>query len=141
LGIRVTLEAPEYVGIKVCAQIYLQPQYTSDIDRTPIAAKLKTTLYRFLNPLIGGHQGIGWPRGRSVDTSDIIALLQQVPEVHSVAQVQLFKLSPYRHHTETGWMQVPTAMSKVDIGELAIATSWEEDSELNPGHEIEFLEI
>ncbi|MGF1523217.1 MAG: putative baseplate assembly protein [Leptolyngbyaceae cyanobacterium] len=141
LGIRVTLEAPEYVGIKVRAQIYLQPQYTSDIDRTPIATKLKTALYRFLNPLIGGHQGIGWPRGRSVDTSDIIALLQQVPEVHAVAQVQLFKLSPYRHHTETGWMQIPTAMSTVDLGELAIVTSWEEDSELNPGHEIEFLEI
>ena len=146
LGIRVTVEAPEYVGIKVCAQVYLQPQYTPashdpHSPRTAIATKLKTALYRFLNPLIGGHQQNGWPRGRSVESSDIIALLQQVPEVHSVAQVQLFRLSPYRHQTATGWMQMPTPLSQVNLGELAIATSWDDDSELNSGHEIEFLDL
>lgn len=139
LGIRVTLEAPEYVGIKVRAQVYLSPPYSR--DRAPIADKIKTALYRFLNPLIGGADGQGWPRGRSVESSDIIALIQQVPEVHSVAQVHLLALRPYRHQGETGWMLVPTPQPKIELGELAIATAWEEDSELNPGHEIEFLDL
>lgn len=146
LGLRVTVEAPEYVGIQVRAQVYLQPQYaqssqTSQSHRAAVAIKLKTALYRFLNPLIGGHQRQGWPRGRSVESSDIIALLQQVPEVHSVAQVQLFRLSLYRHQAETGWMQMPTPLSQMHLGELAIATSWEDDGELNTGHEIEFLDL
>ncbi|NER84436.1 MAG: hypothetical protein F6K42_33900, partial [Leptolyngbya sp. SIO1D8] len=146
LGIRVTIEAPEYVGIKVCAQVYLQPQYTQASHdpqgpRAAIEVKLKTALYRFLNPFMGGHQQHGWPRGRSVESSDIIALLQQVPEVHSVAQVQLFRLNPYRHQATTGWIQLPTPLNQVDLGELAIATSWEDDGELNAGHEIEFLEL
>ncbi|MEM1292815.1 MAG: putative baseplate assembly protein [Cyanobacteria bacterium P01_H01_bin.162] len=139
LGIRVTLEAPEYIGIKVRARIYLLPQYSR--DRAPIADKIKTALYRFLNPLIGGADGQGWPRGRSVESSDVIALIQQVPEVHSVAQVHLLALRSYRHQDETGWMLIPTPQPKIELGELAIATAWEEDSELNPSHEIEFLDL
>ncbi|MEM6433965.1 MAG: hypothetical protein AAF773_08945, partial [Cyanobacteria bacterium P01_D01_bin.115] len=73
--------------------------------------------------------------------SDVIALIQQVPEVHSVAQVQLLALQPYRYQGETDWMLVPTPQPKIELGALAIATAWEEDSELNPSHEIEFLDL
>ncbi|MDB9526526.1 putative baseplate assembly protein [Oscillatoria sp. CS-180] len=139
LGIRVSIEAPEYIGIKVQAQVYLKPQYI--YDRATIASKIKRALYRFLNPLVGGVEGHGWPRGRSVESSDVIALIQHVSEVHSVAQVQLFALRPYRYQEETGWMQIPIPQPKVELGELAIAIAWEEDSDLNPGHEIEFLDL
>lgn len=140
LGIRVTLEAPEYIGVKVRAQVYLLPHHSHEEERHRIATKLKTCLYRFLNPLVGGPEGQGWPRKRWVESSDIIALLQQIPEVHSVAQVQLFALKPFRHHDETGWMLMPMPLRQVELGELAIATSWEDD-DLNSGHEIEFLDI
>ena len=141
LGIRVSVEPPEYMGIKVRAQVYLQRQYSRESDRDRIAAQLKTALYRFLNPIVGGIEQEGWPLGRTVERSDLIALLQQVPGVHSIAQVDLFLISPYRHRDETRWMQIPTPMAKVELGALAVATSWHEDSELNPGHEIEFLEF
>ncbi len=141
LGIRVSVEAPEYIGIKVRAQVYLQRQYSREGDRARIATQLKTALYRFLNPIVGGLEHEGWPLGRTVERSDIIALLQQMPEVHSIAQVDLFLISPYRHRDETRWMQIPTPMAKVELGALAVATSWNEGSELRSGHDIEFLEF
>lgn len=149
LGIRVTTESPEYVGIQVHVEIYPQAQYHSANERALIAHKLKAQLYRFLNPATGGSKAKGWPLGRSVQSADIVALLRKVPEVHSVGQVQLFKWQPYRHRQEVGWMRVPTPMNKIDIGAIALPTSWATSwatAEANPDepssdHEIVFLEL
>ena len=143
LGIRATVEPPDYIGVSVQAEVYLLPQYRHPIDRERLSALLTTRLYQFLNPITGGIEQQGWPLGRSVQASDIIAQLQQIPEVHSVGQVQLLKSQRYRHRHQTGWMQLPTPMAKIDLGPVQTLTSWHEPGEISlaSGHRILFLDL
>lgn len=139
LGIRATVEAPSYVGIQVAAEVYLQPQYQQTTDLNYLQQALLRELYQFLNPITGGFEKQGWPLGRAVQASDVIALLQAHPEVRSVGQVQLFCWRRYRHQETVGWMRIPTPMVTIPLGELEIATSWQDDT--NPGHIISFVSL
>lgn len=139
LGIRATVEPPSYVGIQVTADIYLQPQYQQSADLGYLHQKLLRKLYQFLNPITGGFEKQGWPLGRTVQTSDIIALLQDHAEVRSVGQVQLFCWRRYHHQDTVGWMQIPTPMVTVPLGELEMVASWQDDT--NPGHAISFVSL
>ena len=52
-------------------------------------------LYRFLSPLPGGGpDGGGWPFGRTVQSGDLYAVLQQVRGVEFVEDVRLFTANP-----------------------------------------------
>ncbi|ESA38839.1 hypothetical protein N836_30390 [Leptolyngbya sp. Heron Island J] len=139
LGIRATVEPPNYVGIQVSAEIYLQPQYQQSADLGYLQQTFIKQLYEFLNPITGGFDKQGWPLGRAVQASDVIALLQDYPEVRSVGQVQLFCWRRYHHQDTVGWMRIPTAMVTVPLGELEMATSWQDDT--NPGHAITFMSL
>ncbi len=77
LGIQVQLQAPEYVGVAVQTEVSLEPAYDNPRAQQEILFNLRVALYRYLNPLIGGPDGKGWPFGRPVYTSDIVALLSQ----------------------------------------------------------------
>ncbi len=139
LGIRATVEPPNYVGIQVSAEIYLQPQYQHSADLGYLQQTFIRKLYEFLNPITGGFDKQGWPLGRAVQASDVIALLQDYPEVRSVGQVQLFCWRRYHHQDTVGWMRIPTPMVTITLGELEMATSWQDDT--NPGHTITFMSL
>jgi len=53
--------------------------------RTPAARRLDD----FFHPLTGGAEGGGWPVGRDVYRSEILALLQELPGVHHVDELAL----------------------------------------------------
>ena len=141
LGIRVTIEPPNYVGIQVVAEVYLQSQYQQATDLRYLQQKFHRELYQFFNPITGGFDKQGWPLGRDVQTSDVIALLQGHPEVRSVGQVQLFCWRRYRHQDTVGWMRIPTPMVTIPLGELEMAVSWQDDVNLGhtPGHTVTFV--
>lgn len=156
LGIRVKPDAPEYVGVQVKAQIILHPQYATQESKPQARKRLSDHLYRFLNPITGGFEGLnkadstkqengasqtqksGWPLGRPVRSSDIIALLQAAPEVQYVGDVRLFSLRKYGRDDEVHWVKTE-AEDMIRLGELEVACSWAESGELQSGHEIEFL--
>lgn len=54
-----------------------------------VADRLKAALFRFLHPLSGGPEAHGWDFGRDVFLSDVAALLEAVPGVDHVAQLDL----------------------------------------------------
>ncbi|MEM6253785.1 MAG: putative baseplate assembly protein [Cyanobacteria bacterium P01_D01_bin.156] len=138
LGIQATIEPPSYVGVHVSAEVYLQPQYQQQsADLAYLQQQLQRELYQFLNPITGGFDQQGWPLGRSVQTSDVIALLQDHPEVRSVGQVQLFCWRRFQHQETTGWMRIPTPMMTVPLGELETVSSWQDET--NPGHIVTFV--
>jgi len=138
LGIRVKLDGPEYVGVKVQAQVLLHPQYANPDDQSMVAEALCARLYRFINPITGGFDGNGWPLGRPVRSSDIISLLQTAPEVHYVGGVRLSSLRRYGRDHEVQWIMSPEP-EQVPLGELAVACSWADLDGLDTGHDIEFL--
>ncbi|HLV37337.1 MAG TPA: hypothetical protein VKY59_19615, partial [Spirillospora sp.] len=59
-------------------------------DPDIVRDRVRARLFAFLNPLTGGQDGKGWPFGRDLFTSDIMAALLTVPGVDFVRSVRLF---------------------------------------------------
>lgn len=53
-----------------------------DVGRDQVVKSLR----RFMHPLSGGHDGLGWPFGRSVYVSDIYELLDMLPGIDVVTK-------------------------------------------------------
>ncbi len=131
LGVQVHLQAPEYTGVAVQAEVGLEPAYNNPTARREILNQLRVTLYRYLNPLTGGLEGTGWPFGRPVYPSDIVALLQKIPGVRYLGAVLLFSL---RRQGET-WQRQTTPESFIDPGPFGSICSWADDR-LRASHDI-----
>ena len=58
------------------------------VDPKLLKAEVEQKLYQFINPLIGGSEGKGWPFGRDIYASDIFSLLQGVEAVDHVEDIR-----------------------------------------------------
>ncbi|OUL36507.1 putative baseplate assembly protein [Nostoc sp. T09] len=134
LGVQVRLLEPDYVGVSVQTEVILEPAYDNPLARAEILRNLRISLYKYLNPLTGGNEGKGWPFGRPVYTSDIIALMQQTPGVRYLGPVLLF---PIRKQGES-WRRQPSPEQLIDPGVQGLVCSWF-DSNLRSGHDIQII--
>ena len=134
LGVQVQLQEPEYVGVAVQTEVALEPAYDNPRAQQEILLNLRVALYRYLNPLIGGPEGKGWPFGRPVYTSDIVALMQQTPGVRYLGAVLLF---PLRKQGES-WTRQPAPEPLIDPGPLGLVCSWA-DNRLRSSHVINLM--
>ncbi|WP_218081930.1 putative baseplate assembly protein [Anthocerotibacter panamensis] len=132
LGTQVILQEPEYVGVTVQTEVSLEPAYDNPRAQQEILFSLRVALYRFLNPLLGGLERQGWPFGRPVYPSDIVALLQQIPGVRYLGDVQLFRLRA----TGDTWLRERVPM--VDPGPLGLVCSWA-DSRRRSSHIVNLI--
>ncbi|RKT55323.1 putative baseplate assembly protein [Saccharothrix australiensis] len=90
LGTRLVVEPPRYQGITVVARLAApEPGSANRVHEAALDA-----LYRYLNPLRGGPDGVGWEFGRSVQFGEVFAVLQRVPGVSLVREVRLFPANP-----------------------------------------------
>lgn len=90
LGTVLAIGEPPYVRVSVTARIRPRP----DVDGAAVAREAYLRLERFLNPLVGGPEGKGWPFGRPLYASEVYALLQAVPGVEYIDQVELRREDP-----------------------------------------------
>ncbi|MER7577512.1 putative baseplate assembly protein [Streptomyces sp. NPDC126514] len=90
IGVRILVEPPRYQGITVVAGVAARRQ----ADPAEVRAAALDALYHYLNPIVGGPDGTGWPFGRDVQTGEIHALLQRLPGVDMVNEVRLFGANP-----------------------------------------------
>ncbi|SDD34018.1 putative baseplate assembly protein [Actinokineospora iranica] len=88
LGTRLVVEPPDYQGVTVVARLVASTA-ANEVREAALDA-----LYRYLNPLRGGPEGIGWQFGRPVQFGEVFAVLQQVPGVGLVEEVRLFPANP-----------------------------------------------
>ncbi|MDB9316997.1 putative baseplate assembly protein [Nodularia spumigena] len=132
LGVQVQLQEPEYVGVSIQTEVILEPTYDNPLARAEILRNLRISLYKYLNPLTGGMEGKGWPFGRPVYTSDIIALMQQTQGVRYLGAVLLF---PIRKQGDT-WRRQSSPEQVIDPGAQGLVCSWA-DSNLRSGHDIQ----
>ena len=130
LGVQVRLAQPEYIGVRVEAQVALLPEYNNPEAQEQIRKQLEITLYRFLNPITGGNHGRGWPFGRSLYLSDLIALLQQKPEISFLGQVLLYEITKNGNE----WQRRPELPQSINPGPQGLICSWVEF-----GHLIRFM--
>ncbi|MEO0541888.1 MAG: putative baseplate assembly protein, partial [Cyanobacteria bacterium P01_A01_bin.105] len=134
LGIQVQLQAPSYIGVSVQTEVALDPAYGSPEAQQAILQALRVTLYRFLNPLVGGRDGHGWPFGTAVYPSDIITQLQGVRGVRYLGAVMLYEL----RRTANGWVRQLAPDNVVKPGPLGLVCSWA-DPQLRSGHAISVI--
>ncbi|MFQ5381761.1 MAG: putative baseplate assembly protein, partial [Dehalococcoidia bacterium] len=93
LGTSLVLDGPSYIGVRVEAAII--PVDGADPDR--VLAAVDTGLRDYLDPLIGGSEGKGWPFGRNISLAEVQSLIQGIRGVDFVQDVTLYQVD-----TETG---------------------------------------
>jgi predicted phage baseplate assembly protein len=134
LGVQVQLQEPEYRGVFVQAEVGLAPEYNHPQAQPALLRQLQVVLYRFLNPLTGGVDGQGWPFGGAVYTSDIVSLLQKIPEIRHLGSILLFEL-----RQEQGiWRRSLAAGGMIQPPPWGLICSWA-DRTLRSSHAISLI--
>ncbi len=82
-GIFIT--GPTYLPVGVAAVV--APINLSQAG--PVGVAVREALERFFHPLTGGPEGRGWPFGRDVYLSDVAAVLESLPAVDYVQELEL----------------------------------------------------
>jgi len=77
--------APRYRRVAVQATLHL----SCNADAQSVVRAAHASLDAFLDPLRGGPDGTGWPFGRAIYHSEILALLARVPSVARVTALGL----------------------------------------------------
>ncbi|WP_329277764.1 putative baseplate assembly protein [Streptomyces sp. NBC_01451] len=90
IGTRLAVGPPFYQGVTVVATVHA----FRGVDTDRVRRKAHDALYRHLDPLTGGTDGKGWPFGRPVQSGEVFAVLQRVPGVELVDEVQLHPADP-----------------------------------------------
>jgi predicted phage baseplate assembly protein len=90
IGTRLIVEPAWYQGVTIAARLRGRPR----IDADALRHRALAALYRYYNPLAGGPDATGWPFGRPVVVGEAFALLQRIPGVDFVDDVQLFAADP-----------------------------------------------
>jgi predicted phage baseplate assembly protein len=85
IGTRIVVTGPSYLEIAVSAQV---KAYFGQ-NKTAVAKAVKTALEKFLDPLSGGPDGLGWPLGGDVYISEVFEAIAAVPGVDHVLKVEL----------------------------------------------------
>jgi predicted phage baseplate assembly protein len=90
VGVRVSVEPPSYVGVRVDARVRGRP----DADPDRLEQEATAALFGYFNPLTGGPDGHGWPFGRPVQVGEVYAVLGRVPGIDFVDEAVLFRVNP-----------------------------------------------
>lgn len=87
LGARLRIATPFFHGVSVIVRV------RAVTGRSPAAVKdrVERRLAEHLSPLTGGPQGTGWGFGQTLTTSDLVALVDDVPGVGEVAELTMFE--------------------------------------------------
>ena len=84
---RIQVLPPQYTPVRIALQFV--HDFSSRISRQTVVESVKKAIEKFLMPLTGGIDGQGWEFGRSLFRSEIYQLIEAIPGVDHVHQLQL----------------------------------------------------
>jgi predicted phage baseplate assembly protein len=90
LTTRLDIRAPAYRW--VAAKVICRP--SPGVPQADVERELLRRLYRYLNPLTGGADGVGWPFSRELFISDVYQCLQGTPNIQFIRAVEIRPASP-----------------------------------------------
>ena len=93
VGTTLRVDKPAYSWINVKATLRVQERSDLDLVRE-VQERAEAELYRFLNPYRGGPRSDGWPFGRALHTAELLSLLQRVPGVEFVDEIEVRQTYP-----------------------------------------------
>jgi predicted phage baseplate assembly protein len=134
------IHEPRYIGVKVKARV-VPVDYTQDAD---VQRQVTDELNRYLSPLPldertpllqAGEKWEGWPFGRDLFAAEVISLIQQVPLVKYVLDVEISSRPVVPVEEESDPEEAASAvLQKVDkvleIGDDALLVSLEHEIEV-----------
>lgn len=89
-AMRLHVSGPRWIRVTVRAAV--APTAGAATDR--LLADLRAAITRFLHPLTGGEQGLGWDFGRIPRRSHLYRLLARLPGVHHIASLAVVTEPP-----------------------------------------------
>ncbi|MBZ0303294.1 MAG: putative baseplate assembly protein, partial [Anaerolineae bacterium] len=118
LSTKLEVAEPVYQWVQTMVRFRASRFEDADVVRERVRAKL----FAFLNPLTGGQEGEGWPFGRDLFTSDIMAALLTVPGVDFVRSVRLFPII-----YQEGQFTRVDEVSEIALSAQGVIVSYEHD--------------
>jgi predicted phage baseplate assembly protein len=118
LSTRLDVLAPAYQWVSTRVRL----RVSAHADAEAVRAAVEARLFAFLNPLTGGPDGEGWPFGRDLFVSDVIACLLAVPGVDFIRSVELYPVSYDRGEFTRG-----EAAQEIPIVSHGVVASHEHD--------------
>ena len=85
VGTRVEVVGPTYLDISIRAEV----RALAGTSKSSLQSAVVAALNKFLDPLVGGPDGSGWPFGRDVYRSEIMRVIDEVAGVDYVASLEL----------------------------------------------------
>ncbi|MDO8352092.1 MAG: baseplate J/gp47 family protein, partial [Aestuariivirga sp.] len=113
LGTQLVVDGPAYVGVSVEASIVVQRHHSGEQVRNAVADRIR----HYLDPLLGGPNGTGWPFGRDLYLSEMQSVVQAVQGVEYAQDVTLYQVD-----IQTG--QSRAAGQKITIAEDVLLLSY-----------------
>lgn len=121
LGTQLAVDGPAYVGVSVDATIVPQRNANPERVRQDVADRI----LEYLDPLVGGPDGTGWPFGRDLYLSEMQSVVQAVAGVEYAQDVTLYQVD-----TQTG--QSRAAGQKITIAEDVLLLSYQHTVTMAP---------
>jgi ribosomal protein S6E (S10) len=90
--------SPHYQWVETEVHLRVADHY----DAEKVRAAVEARLFEFINPLTGGTDGNGWPFGRDLFTSDVMAPLLAVPGVNFIRSVKFYPINYNRRQFTRG---------------------------------------
>jgi hypothetical protein len=123
-----TVTAPTYLGISVAADIYV----TSMESASEVKFKAVKQLQDFLHPLYGGYDKKGWDFGKMPCNSDILAILQKLPEVDHVENLLITvneeksgtKFTVNKDVSLPAYTLISSDTHKIEIRSMEVSQNW-----------------
>ncbi len=120
LAIELFVLYPEFIDISITATIVKRQEY---LDENVVNAVV-VALNSFLDPMIGGSDGNGWPFGRPVYISEIYEVIDSVKGVDYVKDALCMDCKSKVDTKENGFIEIPDH-ALVSIKDLIISVSKE----------------
>jgi predicted phage baseplate assembly protein len=98
LGTAIEIGTPFYQGVTIAALVAARPGRPTTLVRE----RALHALYRYLNPLIGGPNGTGWPFDADLNSANVFQLLEAIDGVERVEEVLFFE-HDLRNHERLGF--------------------------------------
>lgn len=115
---RIDVRAPVYTFVSVQVRLRVAAR-TSQAEQLDLQKRTEAALYAYLNPYVGGPAGNGWPFGRALHISEVYGVLQRLPLVEFVEEVQINVREPGRSSA------VQPVLSRLEIAPAAVVCSYQ----------------
>ncbi len=110
---------PAYQWVETEVRFRHIPVYDGDT----VSRAVEAALFDFLNPLIGGTDGKGWPFGRDLFVADLMAVLLRVPGVEYIRSVKLYPVSYNRGQ----FTRASEAVNEISVVQHGVIVSYKHD--------------